>query len=211
MTQCTMCQCVQLLHMIDTDYSLYSTCIYISFRFKSVILGVYRPLFHYISRPNPPHSAYPPWLITVSLTSHFSHEIANPIFPPLEFGAPVPCSSIPSVSQCLYVIKTNYITWMFRSVDSSANHRCTIFSYVKLILERLLYRSWAQFVYASHEQWKLESSTPRESQRSGMVYHQRTPTTMMYQRVLYDMMYHTDLKFVETVGTGGPVKFFLAV
>ena len=113
MTQCTMCQCVQLLHMIDTDYLLYSTCIYISFRFKSVILGVYRPLFHYISRPNPPHSAYPPWLITVSLTSHFSHEIANPIFPPLEFGAPVPCSSIPSVSQCLYVIKTNYITWMF--------------------------------------------------------------------------------------------------
>ena len=48
-----MCQCVQLLHMIDTDYSLYSTCNYISFRFKSMILGIYRPLFHYISRPTP--------------------------------------------------------------------------------------------------------------------------------------------------------------
>ena len=124
--------------MIDTDYSLCSTCIYISFRFKSMILGIYRPLFNNISRPNPPHSAYPPWLITVSLTSHFPHErtvasyiwvnfrSANPNFPPLEFGALVPCSSIPSVSQCLYVIKTNYITWMFRSVDSSADHRCRV-------------------------------------------------------------------------------------
>ena len=122
MTQCTMCQCVQLLHMIDTDYSLYSTCIYISFRFKSVILGVYRPLFHYISRRTPPHSAYPPWLITVSLTSHFSHErtvasyiwvnfrSANSIFTPLEFWALVPCPWIPHVS--VFVCYQNKLYYM---------------------------------------------------------------------------------------------------
>ena len=75
----------------------------------------------------------------------------------------------------------------------SANHRCTIFSYVKLILERLLYKSWAQFVYASHEQWKLEPSTPRVSQWSGMVYHHRASTTMMYQRDLDDNVPHCSL------------------
>ena len=81
------------------------------------------------------------------------------------------------------------------------------------------YRSWAQFVYASHEQWKLEPSTPRVSQWRGMVYHPPSinyhdvkksswwhdvphcslphcammyllPTTMMLKRALDDMMYH---------------------
>ena len=52
------------------------------------------------------------------------------------------------------------------------------------------YRSWAQFVYASHEQWKLEPSTPRVSQWSGVVYHHRASTIMMLKRALDDMMYH---------------------